>query len=77
MRKKNDDFSSQDLSRLLNSPQAMALAAMLQSADPSALSQAAAAANSGDLAGAKDLLSPLLQDPKIRALLNQIGGNHG
>jgi len=77
MWKKNDDFSSEDLSRLLNSPQAMALAAMLQKMDPATLKQAADAATSGDAQTAKKLLSPLMQDPKVNDLLGQMGGKHG
>ena len=77
MWKKNDDFSSEDISRLLNSPQAMALAAMLQKMDPKLLSQAADAATRGDTEAAKKLLSPLMQDPKVNDLLGQMGGKHG
>ena len=77
MWKKNDDFSSEDISRLLNSPQAMALAAMLQKMDPNLLSQAADAATKGDTDTAKKLLSPLMQDPTVNDLLGQMGGKHG
>lgn len=77
MWKKNDDFSKEDLSRLLNSPQAMALAAMLQKMDPNQLAQAAQAAQAGDTGTAKQLLSPLMQDPKAAELLKQLGGKHG
>ena len=77
MWKKNNDFSSEELSKMLNSPQAMALAAMLQTMDPATLSQAAAAAGQGDPETAKKLLSPLLNDPKVKGLLSQMGGNHG
>lgn len=77
MWKKNDDFSSEEISRLLNSPQAMALASMLQKMDPNVLSQAANAAASGDGETAKALLSPLTRDPKVKELLDQMGGKHG
>lgn len=77
MWKKNNDFSSEDLSKLLNSPQAMALAAMLQKMDQNLLAQAANAAGSGDTETAKKLLSPLTEDPKVKDLLGQIGGKHG
>jgi len=77
MWKKNDDFSKENLSRLLNSPQAMALASMLQQMDPNQLAQAVEAAKSGDAQRAKQLLSPLTQDPKAAELLKQLGGNHG
>lgn len=77
MWKKNNDFSKEELSRLLNSPEAMALAAMLQKMDPSTLNQAAAAATGGDGEKAKQLLSPLMQDPAVQKLLKGMGGNHG
>lgn len=77
MWKKNDDFSKEDLSRLLNTPQAMALAAMLQKMDPNQLARAAEAAQAGDAQRAKQLLSPLMQDPKAADLLKQLEEKHG
>ena len=77
MWKKNDDFSKEDLSRLLNSPEAMALAAMLQKMDPGQLEKAAKAATSGDDQTAKQILAPLLNNPDASRLLEQMGGKHG
>ena len=69
MWKKSDDFSSADMAKLLSSPQAQALAQLLQQMDPNILNQAANLAAQGNAQDAKDLLSPVLQDPKIKKLL--------
>ena len=77
MWKKNYDFSPEALSQLLHSPQAMALAAMLQKADPNLLRQVADAETKGNTEAAKELLSPLLKDPNISKLAGELGEKHG
>ena len=77
MDEKNMEFSSADLSRLLRSREAMALAAMLRQMDGQTLSRAASLAQSGRTAEAKQLLSPLMDDPKVQRLLRQMEGRHG
>ena len=77
MWKNNADFSQSDLSKLLATKEAMALAAMLRQMDGDTLSQAAAAATQGNTAQAQQLLSPLLQDPKVRELITKMEANNG
>lgn len=77
MWKKSDDYSKEDIARLLKSPEAMQLAHMLRQMDVDALNRAASAASQGNTAQAQEALNPLLQDPKIKELLSKLGGNHG
>lgn len=77
MWKKNDDFSKEDLARLLASPQAQALVQMLQKMDPDTLRNAAAMATQGDANGARNALSSVLQDPKVQELIQNMEENHG
>lgn len=77
MWKKNDDFSKEDIARLLASPQARALAQMLQQMDPDTLSKAAAMATQGDADGARNALSSVLQDPKVQDLIQNMEEKHG
>lgn len=77
MVKKNDDFSSFDLAKLLQQPQARALLARLQQLDNSALQQAAQSAASGDTDAAKAALSPLLLDETVRNLTQQLRDANG
>lgn len=77
MWKKNDAFSNPDLARMLSSPEAQALAQMLGQMDPAALNQAAALASQGDALGAKRILSPFLEDPKVKKLLGTMEDSHG
>lgn len=77
MWKKSDDFSKEDLARLLASPQAQALARMLQQMDPGQLNQAAAMASQGNTEGAKQALSGVLQDPNVQQLIRDMEDNHG
>lgn len=77
MWKKSDDFSEADISRILASPQAQQLAAMLQQMDTDTLNKAASLAVQGDAAQAQQLLTPVLQDPKIQELIQKMGENNG
>ena len=77
MWKKNNDFSQEELKKLLQSPQAQALAQMLQQMDPGTLNQAAALASQGDSLGALNLLGPVLQDPKAKDILQNREDPHG
>ena len=67
----------QEAMRLANSPAGKQLLQMLRSSGGEEMNRAMAMASSGDYEGAKALLNQMLQDPKARALLNQMGGNHG
>lgn len=77
MWKKSDDFSNADLARLLASPQAQALAQMLRQMDPNTLNKAASMAAQGNTQAAQAILSPLLEDPKIRNLIQNAEDLHG
>ena len=74
MAEKFDSFSTADMMALTHSPAGQQLLALLQQSDSPQLRQAMEKAASGDLAGAKALLSPLLADARIRSLLGQLGG---
>lgn len=77
MWKKSNDFSGEELSRLLSSPQAQALARMLQQMDPKMLNRAAELAAQGDTLGAKDALQPILSDPNVQNLIQNKEESHG
>ena len=77
MWKKSDDFSKEDLSRLMASPQARALAQILQQMDQNTLNHAAAMAAQGDPEGAKAMLSSVLNDPQVRNLIQNMEEPHG
>lgn len=77
MVKNNEEFSGFDLAKLLRQPQTQALLARLQQLDGAALQQAARLAQSGDTEGAKELLSPLLQDRQVQDLASQMRDSNG
>ncbi|MBE6950368.1 MAG: hypothetical protein E7451_03415 [Ruminococcaceae bacterium] len=77
MFQKNGDFSQSDLSRMLRQPEAQALLARLQQLDQAALQNAVDRAFRGDTAGAKDALSPLLQDSEVQRLSQRMRDGNG
>ena len=77
MFQKNGDFSQSDLARMLRQPEAQALLARLQQLDQSALQRAVDMAFKGDTAGAKDALSPLLQDDQVQRLSERMRDGNG
>ena len=74
MAEKFDQFSMQELSALAASPAGQQLLTILRQSGGTEVQQAISKAAAGDMAGAKELLSPILADPQIRALLNRLGG---
>ena len=62
------------LMQLLKSPAGQQLIAYLKTQDGSAARTAAAQANAGDMAAARDTLAPLMRDPRFREILEQLGG---
>lgn len=74
MSKKSDDFSMSDAMRLAKSPAGQQLFAALQAQNGDALQQAMDQAAAGDYEQVKKTMSALLQDPKMQALLRQLGG---
>ncbi len=77
MFQKNGDFSKSDLERMLRQPEAQALLERLQHLDQASLQKAVDMAFRGDTSGARDALTPLLQDSEVQRLSNQMRGNHG
>lgn len=59
------------LARILRTREGQQLLELLRTADTTAAREAASA---GNLEDAKRLLAPLLSDPKVRALLEAMGG---
>lgn len=77
MFQKNGDFSKSDLERMLRQPEAQALLARLQQLDQAALQNAVNLAFRGDAAGAKEALSPLLQDDEVKRLSDKMRDSNG
>ena len=77
MFQKNHDFSQSDLSRMLAQPEARALLERLKQMDAAALQNAVNLAFRGNTEGAKDALSPLLTDPEVQRLSQQMRDGHG
>lgn len=73
----NRDNSFQEAMRLAQSPAGQQLIRLLQQSGGYDVQQAMESAAAGDFSQAKQLLSALIQDPKARELLQQLGGNHG
>lgn len=77
MWKKSDDFSGEALSQLLHSPQAQALARLLEQMDSDTLNRAASMASQGDTEGARKALSPVLEDGRVKQLLKDMEASNG
>ena len=77
MFQKNNEFSQSDLSRMLRQPEAQALLERLKQMDPAALQNAVNMAFRGNTDGARDALSPLLSDPEVQRLSQQMRDGHG
>ena len=71
----NKSFSESDLQKILASPEGRELLSLLRADGGSALRQAMQAVKSGDYAGAKTILEPMLQGPDAAELLKKL--NHG
>ena len=74
MAEKNVPFSRSDLTALAKSPAGQALFIQLQQTNDAQLRRAMTLAASGDMAGAGAILAPLLSDPKIRQMVENLGG---
>ena len=75
MDKKTPAFSMEEAMRLANSPAGQQLFAMLKQSDAAKLQQAATQANAGQYDAAQNTLQSLLADPKVQALIRQMGGS--
>ena len=74
MQKKSQDFSTEDIMRLAQSPAGQQLIALLRQGDTAKLQQAVTQAQSGDYTNASQTLNDLLSSPQAQKLLNQLGG---
>lgn len=74
MEEKYNPFSKSDLAALARSPAGQALFAKLRQTDENQLRRAMTLAAAGDMNGAGAILTPLLADPGIRAMVEQLGG---
>ena len=77
MFQKNGDFSKSELEQMLRSPEARTQLARLQQMDQAALQNAVNLAFSGNTAGAREALSPLLADQEVQKLTEQMRDSHG
>ena len=77
MARKNEEFSQGELARMLRQPEAQELMARLRQLDSGALQQAVQQAMSGNTEGAKELLTPLMQDPTVQNLTERMRDSHG
>lgn len=68
-----NNFSTEDIMRLAQTPAGQQLIAILRKSDGPALRNAAAQASSGNYQQAKSALEPLLRSPEIQNLLKQLG----
>lgn len=73
MQKNSDNFSIQEAMKLASSPSGQELIAALRQNDMGQIQKAAELASAGDYSQAQQLLSNLLQDPKIQSLLTKLG----
>ena len=77
MARKNEEFSQGDLARMMRKPEAQELMARLRQLDSAALQQAVQQAMRGNTDGARELLTPLMQDPTVQNLADRMRDNHG
>lgn len=74
---KNEEFSQNDLARLLRKPETKALLDRLRQLDSGALQQAVQMAMQGNAQGAQQLLTPLMQDPQVQELTDRVRDSYG
>ena len=73
----NGGFSIQDAMRFANSEAGRQLFALLQQTRGQELNSAMEQASNGDLAKTKEAMQSLMNDPRVRQLLNQMGDKNG
>ncbi|MBO2527079.1 MAG: hypothetical protein CW335_02725 [Clostridiales bacterium] len=70
----NSQFSAQQMSKLLASPEGRQLIALLQRDSGKNMQQAAAEFQKGNVAAAQELLKPVMQSQEASDLLQKING---
>lgn len=73
MQQNSGNFSMQDAMQLAKTPAGQQLLEMIKKADSAKLQQAFNKFRTGDAEGAKNALSDILNDPKARQLIEQMG----
>ena len=71
------NFSQSDLARMMRRPEAQELMARLRQMDSGALQQAVQQAMRGNTEDARELLTPLMQDPEVQGLADRMRDSHG
>ena len=71
------NFSQSDLTRMMQKPEAQALLNRLRQLDSAALQRAVQQAMRGNTEGAKELLTPLMQDPGVQDLAGKMRDCNG
>jgi len=74
VQKKSQNFSTEEIMRLAQSPAGQQLIALLRQSDPAKLQQAVTQAQSGDFTNAGQTLSAMLSSPQAQQLLKDLGG---
>lgn len=77
MKNNFDNFSVDNVKKMLQTPAGKQLLTLLQSADSAKLQSAAQHAAGGNMEDARQALAPLLASPQIQALLKQLGEQSG
>lgn len=77
MAQKRENFSQEELSRLLRQPQAQELMNRLRQLDRAALEEAVRLAMAGDQAGAVEALEPVMNDGQVQSLTRQMRDGYG
>ncbi len=77
MAQKRENFSQEELSRLLRQPQAQELMNRLRQLDRAALEEAVRLAMAGDQAGAVEALGPVMNDGQVQSLTRQMRDGNG
>lgn len=73
----NPEFSKEDLAQMLRRPETQALFNRLRQLDSDTLEQAVRQAMSGNTQLAQQTLSPLMQDPQVQSLTDQMRESYG
>lgn len=73
MEQNSNNFSMQEIMRLANSPAGQQLIQLLKQKNNQQMQQAVTQFQAGDRESAKQALSQILNDPKAKELLQQLG----
>lgn len=74
MQKKLENFSQEEISRLVNSPSGKQLLALLQQSQDPGLKKAMEQASTGNLSQAKVAMEQFISNEQVQKLLRQLGG---